>query len=213
MEPSNEQQFGELLWPLIISSPFGTPTKRELELSILQAAADAGLIDETQPAEVSAVLRLSSITKAHSYLADLSQRREPLSDLEALKLLADVLKQVEVLPNDKHLSIPLQRADLRIWLERKLAADGLHPGESLRRDIAKLTPISLLRLLDGTAKLQKPAAALKQLNRDLNQPAWVAIAQQEWTAKTSWADTVKTLGTVVSIANALPKLIHLACGS
>jgi hypothetical protein len=213
MEPSNEQKFGELLWPLIINRPFGTPTKRELELSILQAAADAGLIDETQPAEVSAVLRLSSITKAHSYLADLSQRREPLSDLEALKLLADVLKQVEVLPNDKHLSIPLQRADLRIWLERKLAAYGLHPGESLRRDIAKLTPISLLRLLDGTAKLQKPAAALKRLNRDLNQPAWVAVAQQEWSAKTSWADTVKTLGTVVSIANALPKLIHLACGS
>ncbi len=127
-------------------------------------------------------------------------------------LLAVVLTRVEVLPNDKHLSIPLQRADLRIWLERKRAADGLHPGESLRRDLAKLTPLSLLRLLDSTAKVQKPAAAQKRRNRNLNQPAWVAIAQQEWSATTRWADTVNTLGTVVSIATALPKLIPLACG-
>ena len=125
------------------------------------------------------VVKVASITHlAHGYLADLSQRRPPLQDLDALGLLADVLSRVVVLPNDKHLSIPLQRADLRIWLERKLAADGLHPGESLRRVLAKLTPLSLLRLLDSTAKVQKPAAALKRLNRNLNQPAWVAIAQQ-----------------------------------
>lgn len=211
METTPEQRFGELAWQLITSRPFGTSNKRDLELSILQAAADAGLIDETQPAAVSETLRLS-LTKTHGYLADLSQRRPPLQDLEALGLLADVLNRVEVLPNDKHLSIPLQRADLRIWLERKLAADGLHPGESLRRDLAKLTPLSLLRLLDSTAKVQKPAAALKRLNRNLNQAAWVAIAQQEWSATTSWADTVNTLGTVVSIATALPTLIPLACG-
>ncbi len=200
-----------MTWQLITSRPFGTAKKRDLELTFLQAAADAGLIDETQPAAVSETLRLS-LTKTYGYLADLSQRRPALQDLEALGLLADALSRVEVLPNDKHLSIPLQRADLRIWLERKLAADGLHPGESLRRDLAKLTPLSLLRLLDSTAKVQKPAAALKRLNRNLNQPASVAIAQQEWSATTSWADTVNTLGTVVSIATALPTLIPMACG-
>jgi hypothetical protein len=212
MELSSEQRFGELLWELITSKQFGAPSKRELELTILQAAADADLIDETQPSQVSAVLRLSSITKAHSYLADLSQRRPPLQDMEALRLLADLLKRVEVLPIDKHLSIPLQRADLRIWLERKLAADGLHPGESLRRDLAKITPLSLLRLLDNTSKLQKPAAALKRLNHTLGEPSWVAIAQQEWSANTTWADTVNTFGTLVSIASALPTLIRMACG-
>jgi hypothetical protein len=212
MKPSSEQRFGELLWDLITSRPFGSPSKRDLELTILQAAADAGLIDETQPADVSAVLRLSSIAKTHSYLADLSQRRPALQDLDALKLLADVLKQVEVLPNDKHLSIPLQRADLRIWLERKLVADGLHPGESLRRDLAKITPLSLLRLLDNTSKLQKPAAALKRLNHNLDAPSWVAAAQQEWSTSTSWTETLKTFGTVVSVANALSTLIHMACG-
>ena len=129
-----------------------------------------------------------------------------------MDLLADDLSRAEVLPNDKHLSIPLQRADLRIWLERKLAADGLHPGESLRRDRAKLAPLSLLRLLDSTAKVQIPAAALMRLNRRLHQPAWVAIPQHEWSATTSWADTVNTLGTVVSIAISLSTLIPLACG-
>jgi len=212
MELSSEQRFGELLWELITSKQFGAPSKRELELTILQAAADADLIDETQPSQVSAVLRLSSITKAHSYLAYLSQRRPPLQDMEALRLLADLLKRVEVLPIDKHLSIPLQRADLRIWLERKLAADGLHPGESLRRDLAKITPLSLLRLLDNTSKLQKRAAALKRLNHTLREPSWVAIAQQEWSANTTWADTVNTFGTLVSIASALPTLIRMACG-
>jgi len=114
MELSSEQHFGELLWERITSRPSGSPSKRDLELTILQAAADAGLIDESQPAEVSAILRLSTIAKTHGYLADLSQRRPALQDLEALKLLADVLERVEVLPSDKHLSIPLQRADLRI---------------------------------------------------------------------------------------------------
>ena len=178
MEITSEQRFCELAWQLITSRPFGTANKRDLELSILQAAADAGLMNETRPAEVSATLR-PSLIKTHGYLADLSQRRPPLQDLDALGLLADDLSRVEVLPNDKHLSIPLQRAVLRIWLERKLAADGLHPGESLRRELAKLTPLSLLRLLDSTAKVQKPAASLKRLKRNLNQPAWVAIAQQE----------------------------------
>lgn len=178
MEPSSEQRFGELLWPLIISCQIGSPNKRDLELTILQAASDAGLIDESQPAQVSAILHHSSIAKTHGYLADLSQRRPALQDLEALRLLADVLKRVEVLPNDKHLTILLQRADLRIWLERKLAADGLHPGESLRRDLAKITPLSLLRLLDNTAKLQKPASALRRLNQKLDEPAWVAVASK-----------------------------------
>lgn len=178
---------------------------------IFHESAYVGLIDETRPPKLSSTLLLS-LSKTQGYLADLSQRRPPLQDLEAMGLLADLLNHVEVLPNARHLSIPLQRADLRIWLERKLAADGLHPGESLHRDLAKLTPLSLLRLLDSTAKVQKSAAALKRLNRNLNQPAWVAMAQQEWSATTSWADTVNTLGTVVSIAAALPTLISLACG-
>lgn len=65
MKQSSEQRFGELLLELITSKQFGAPSKRELELTILQAAADAYLIDEMQSSQVSAVLRLSSITIAH----------------------------------------------------------------------------------------------------------------------------------------------------
>lgn len=211
MQRLSEHHFGELLWPLLLSRPFGKANKRALELSILQAAADAGLMDEANPTSAAASLRLS-LTRTHSYLTDLSQRRTPLQDLEALGLLAAVLSRVEVLPNDRHLSIPLQRADLRIWLARKLAADGLHPGESLRRDLAKLTPLSLLRLIDSTTQARKPAAVLNELNRALQKPDWLATAREQWTPTTTWADTLTTLGTIISIATALPPLIHLACG-
>lgn len=60
--------------------------------------------------------------------------------------------------------------------------------------------------------LKKPDQVLKLNNRDVNKPAWVGIAQHEWSANTGSADTVKTLGAVVSIASALPILIQLACG-
>jgi hypothetical protein len=72
--------------------------------------------------------------------------------------------------------------------------------------------LSLLRLLDSTASVQKPAAALKCLNRNLKQPSWVAVAQQEWSLTTRWSDTVINLGTVVSVATALTTLIPRACG-
>lgn len=71
IEYTPEQRFGELAWQLITSRPFSTTNKRDLELSILHVAADAGMIDEMRPADVSATLRLSLI-KTHGYLADLS---------------------------------------------------------------------------------------------------------------------------------------------
>ena len=45
MEKTPEQKFGELAWQFICSMPFGTANKLDIELSIYQAAADAGLID------------------------------------------------------------------------------------------------------------------------------------------------------------------------
>jgi hypothetical protein len=117
-----------------------------------------------------------------------------------------------MLPRNKLLAIPLQRGDLRICLERKIVSEGLHPGESLRRDLPKITPLNLLCLLDNTAKFQKPASALNHLKHTLGEPSSVPIAKQEWSANTTWADTVNTFGTLVSIASALPTLIQLTCG-
>ncbi|MEA3642808.1 MAG: hypothetical protein VBE63_23125, partial [Lamprobacter sp.] len=114
---------------------------------------------------------------------------------------------------DKHLSIPLHDAALRIWLERKLAAEGLHPGESLRRDVVKLTPLGLLRLLDHAKGIATPAQALAALDDVLGEPAWLQEATSTWTPKTSWRDTVSTFGSVVSIAQGLQVLLAPAFGS
>ena len=73
---------------------------------ILQAAADAGLIDVTNPASTAALLSLSQ-SRAHGYLSDLAHRKPSLEDEAALILLGDQLSHVEVLPSDKHLSIPI----------------------------------------------------------------------------------------------------------
>ena len=202
--------FGQTLWQELVSRPFGTPNKRELEVMILQAAADARLIDETKPAATATLLSLS-LARTHSYLSDLAQRRPALQDKDALILLGQQLARVEVLPTDKHLSIPLQRADLRIWLERRLAADGLHPGETLRRDVVKLTPVSLLRLLDNTNTARKPAVVLKKLSQLLEQPEWIDKAKQEWTTTTNWIDTLNTFNTIASLSEAFAKLLPVIC--
>jgi len=77
---------------------------------ILQAAADTGLIDVTNPASTTALLALP-LSRAHGYLSDLDQRKPSLEDEATLILLGDQLSHVEALPSDKHLSIPIQRAD------------------------------------------------------------------------------------------------------
>ena len=202
--------FGQALWQELVSRPFGTSNKRELEVMILQAAADSRLIDETKP-EATATLLSLSLARTHSYLSDLAQRRPALQDKDALILLGEQLARVEVLPTDKHLSIPLQRADLRIWLERRLAADGLHPGETLRRDVVKLTPVSLLRLLDNTNTARKPAVVLKKLSQLLEQPEWIDKAKQEWTTTTNWIDTLNTFSTIASLSEAFSKLLPVIC--
>jgi hypothetical protein len=68
------------------------------------------------------------LAKTYEHLADLNQRYSLFHDLEALGHLADVLSHVEALANEKHLSIQFKRADLCIWLERNLAANGFHSG-------------------------------------------------------------------------------------
>lgn len=98
--------FGEALWGQLLSKPFGSSNKRELEVMILQAAADAGLIDATNPSGTATLLSLS-LSRAHGYQSDLAHRKPSLEDESALILLGDQLSHVEALASDKHLSIPI----------------------------------------------------------------------------------------------------------
>lgn len=203
-------QFGADCFKLLQSVPFGSLNKRELELGLLRAGIDAGLLPE-EPAALAACLGLS-LTKANTYLTDFALRQPPLADVDAVKVPIETLKTCEVVANEKHLSIPLQAATIRIWLERKLAAERLHPGESLRRDVVKLTPLGLLRLLDDSEGIPTPAQALDILDGVLGTPAWLDDAKSTWTPKTSWRDTLSTFGSATSIAQGLPALLGAAFG-
>jgi hypothetical protein len=122
--------FVDAVWEKLRVQPLGSLTKRELELVLLRAAADADLLELR--AENLATTCHIPISRAHGYLTDLALREAPLSDPDAVKALVGLLKDSEVVCDDAHFSIPLHDASLRIWLERKMALLRLNSGDSLR---------------------------------------------------------------------------------
>ena len=138
------EDFGKAVWMSLLAQPLGSLTKRELELRLLRAAVDSGVIDP-HPRSVAEACNIP-ISRAHAYLTDLALRKPPMSDLDAVKALAQALKGSEVLREDSHLSIPLNDAALRICLERKMALLRLNAGDALRRDQVKLTPAAPARV-------------------------------------------------------------------
>ena len=167
---------------------------------------ETGLLSK-EPATLAATLQLT-LTKTNSYLTDLALRQPPLTDVDAIAELISLLSDCEAAAEDKHLSIPLHNAALRIWLERKLATERLHSGESLRQDLVKLTPLGLLRLLDQADDVAKLLDALKAIGKMTNQPNWLEEAKKSWSPKTTWRETVSTFGNAVSIAQGLPVLLN-----
>lgn len=156
--------FGAELWCRLQQQPFGALAKRELELSILDAATKAGLL-HNKPDAVASSLSLS-LTKANSYLTDLALCRLALSDAEGHTQLADLLSKAEILPDNRHLSFALHNPALKIWLDRKLAANQNHHGDGIRSNIAKLSPATLLSLLaHSKAKLQEPRPSFSSWKR------------------------------------------------
>ena len=204
-------KFGARLWEILEMTPFGSIPKRELELLILKSALDAGLINRT-PAQVAITLKIS-LAKAHSYLTDLAIRSPALEDPEALSILIQALKKSEVLPEDSYITIPINDAGLRIWLERKLSESDLQQGESLRRDLVKLTPRGLLSLIDASKGLQKPATALKLIKKVVGNPSWLSLAENQWNSKTDWKDTLSVFSNAATLAQALPMLIGVLIGA
>jgi hypothetical protein len=65
-------QFGQKLLEVLQSAPFGSLTKRELELGLLQVGIETGLLSK-EPATLAATLQLT-LTKTNSYLTDLALR-------------------------------------------------------------------------------------------------------------------------------------------
>ena len=59
-------KFGEGVWDSFQKTNFGSLPKREMELLILRAAIDAGLLEDS-PSRLASGLRII-LTKAHGYL-------------------------------------------------------------------------------------------------------------------------------------------------
>lgn len=202
-------QFGETIWNSLKNRPFGTLTKRELELLFIQSAIDSGLIEAT-PFHIATDLNLT-VSRANNYLNDIALRKPQLSDSQGVHDLLHQLRKCEVLPDDRHLSIPLGDAALRIWLERKLSLHQLHHGESLRQDLIKITPIGLLKILDDSKGVRKPAEALNFLPTDIYECDWVIHAKSHWKQDTQWKDiftmidsTAKTMAFFNDLTRLMP---------
>ena len=134
-----------------------------MEILLLKAAIDAGLIDN-HPVNMAASLRIS-LTKSNAYLTDISLRNPIIEDKTALLEILKLLPTHEIITSDLHLSIPINNVSLRIWLERKIAFIGLNPGESLRKDVIKITPAGLYKILDNSEGIISPEQAIVHLSK------------------------------------------------
>jgi hypothetical protein len=94
MQLTKHEMLGKNIDELISNQPFGSPTKREFELSILKAVIDAGLC-ERDPVIIAKKFRLT-LTKSHAYLTDIALREPLLSDADAVQKLSEWLAASEV---------------------------------------------------------------------------------------------------------------------
>ncbi len=176
-------KFGQAFWKKITKKPFGSLTKREIELLILQAAIGSKLIKDN-PADIAKKCRLT-LTKAHSYLTDLALRTEPLEDKEAVDRLTLLLTKAEVIGSGSMLQMSVHDTQLILWLERNLAEGNLLQGESIRRDIIKISPKALAYLFSKNGHLPPPQEALQQL-KAYSDESWYKEFQESTKQGLSW---------------------------
>lgn len=188
MTKNSYANFGEAIWEKLRAQPLGSLTKRELELTLLRAAADAHLL-ELRAENLAATCHIP-ISRAHEYLTDLALRDESLSDIDAVKALVGLLKDSEVIRDDTHFSIPLHDAALRVWLERKMALLRLNSGDTLRRDHVKLTPNGLAKTLGASEGIISPYDAIKKLPAELSDAEWVKDARKSWKKGMGWSEAM-----------------------
>lgn len=193
--------FGEKVWSKLIAQPLGSLTKRELELILLCAAVDSGLMNAC--AESVAETCNIPITRAHSYLTDIALRQPAMTDLEGVTALVGLLKDSEVVRDDSHISIPLHDAALRIWLEPKMARLRLNSGDTLRRDHVKLTPVGLAKIIGAVDGLVSPLAALKRLPPELQDADWAKTAKKSWKKGMDCKEALELLGSSATIGQTI----------
>ena len=198
--------FGDQVWSMLTAQPLGSLTKRELELTLLRAAVDSGLL-EARADELAETCNIP-ITRAYGYLTDLALRKPAMTDIEGVKALVGLLKDSEVVHNESYFSIPLHDAALRIWLDRKMTRLRLNSGDTLRRDHVKLTPAGLAKIIGAADGIVAPCDALKRLPPELKDAEWVKAAKKSWKKGMGWSEAMGLLGNTATIGQAvLPNVL------
>ena len=205
------EKFGNILWQSLTSVPFGSISKRELEILLLQSAISSNLIHD-HPVNISSILKLT-LSKTNGYLTDISLRNPILNDKVAVVEILTLLPINEILTEDSHFSIPINNASLRIWLERKIVLTGLNPGESFRKDLIKITPAGLCRILDNSEGILSPKEAIYLLAEKFINEIWVLEAKNNWKPETKWRDALSTSTDIISLATFFSTIIPLSIKS
>lgn len=203
-------EFGSNIWGRMTSTPLGSLSKREIELSLLQAALDAGLVSAS-PAELATVFRIS-LSKTRSYLNDLAVRSEPLQDDEALRMLQEHLVASEVMWDGRLLTIQFSDSRLFVWADRKLA--GLHriSGETLGTNTLRISLVTLGALLDESSGVRGPAQTLDLLRSDFAETEWFQDARKILSPNSRWREYLGSISDGGSVMSHLVTLVSGAVG-
>jgi hypothetical protein len=156
---------------------------------ILDCAIKTSVLD-SEPHIVARTFHIS-MSKANTYLNDIALRGPEISNEEALIKLNDLLKSIEITNEANYLVIPINDARLRIWLEREMSALKLNAGETIRRDLIRISPYSLLKLLKETEKILPPLESLKLLKEEFGEDQWYNNAVENWKEETTWENAFK----------------------
>lgn len=206
----NFRDFGSDFWARMTSAPLGSLSKREMELTFLRAALDAGLVSSSQ-ADLATVFRIS-LTKTRSYLNDLAVRAEPLRDDEALRLLQAHLQESEIDWDGRFVTIQFADSRLYVWAERKLVGLRRISGETLRTHTLRITLTTLGALLDESSGVTGPSETLDLLRRDFGETEWFQDARKMIPPKSKWRDYLRTDSDGSSVMSHLVTLVSGALG-
>ena len=178
------------------------PTPRHLEQAGVGATA---LIEDGHlPSQAAPLARKARITltKSHAYLTDLALRQPVMSDEVALNQLVGLLKTAEVVQDGAALQFTVQDAALRLWFENGLAQAHLLQGESLRRDVIKLSGRALAALLSGHPRLPNPAQAVQQLKQSCGDADWFAAFEKQAKPGLAWDKVLGATANAASVVKA-----------
>lgn len=184
-----------------LAQPLGSLNKRELELLLLGVLIEDGYLP-SQAAPLARKARIT-LTKAHGYLTDLALRQPVMADQVALNKLVGLLKTAEVVQDGEALQFTVQDAVLRLWIENGLAQAHLLQGESLRRDVIKLSGRALAVLLSGHPSLPKPAQAVKQLKQSFGDADWFDAFAKQAKPGVAWDKVLGVTANAASVVKAV----------